>query len=214
MSTGFSLKIAKKTKKGSKVGKKGAGSKKQSVFGDAKSTTRTKISLTHVEKYEEEKPKELIIKPAALKSSLWAVPTGSKDEQIQYGLTHGEGNPHQEQAEDFVVSKPLQSSDLRWLEELPEITNEEEYEEVPVEEFGEALLRGMGWDGTREDTDRKDHKSTKLPHQEGRPLYSGIGAKGSGSGKPLNRISESSFMPLVKVNRETGERADTAKTQR
>ncbi|QLL30687.1 hypothetical protein HG536_0A05020 [Torulaspora globosa] len=215
MSSGFSLKIAKKPKKGSKPTKKGGSQKKQSVFGgDQKNATRSKISLTHVERYTEEKPKELIIKPGILRSSLWEIPAGPEENQVKYGLTYNETNRGQGlPAQSSTTRKPLQSSNLRWLEELPEVTNEDEYEEVPVEEFGEALLRGMGWDGTRENSDLQEKNYSKLPHEQGRPLYSGIGAKGAEASQAMGKISESSFMPLVRINRKTGERVDSTKTE-
>ena len=31
------------------------------------------------------------------------------------------------------------------LESMPDMATEEEYESIPVEAFGEAMLRGMGW---------------------------------------------------------------------
>ncbi|QLQ78252.1 hypothetical protein HG537_0A04990 [Torulaspora globosa] len=208
MSSGFSLKIAKKPKKGSKQTRKDGSQKKQSVFGgDEKNTTRSRISLTHVERYTEKKPKELIIKPEKLRSSLWEVPAGPAENKVEYGLIYSE--PNGEQVESSVVKKPLQSSNLRWLEELPDITNEDEYEQMPVEEFGEALLRGMGWDGTREDSNLQKDKDNKLPHERGRPLYSGIGAKGAEISQRVSKMSESSFMPLIRINRKTGEKVDT-----
>lgn len=210
MSTGFSLKIAKKPKKGSKSTKKGDSQKKQSVFGgDQKNETRSRISLTHVERYTEEKPKELVIKPEKLRSSLWETPAGPAEDKVKYGLIYSEANGEQGPQENSTSKKPLQSSNLRWLEELPD-TNEDEYEQVPVEEFGEALLRGMGWDGAKEDSGSQEKKSSKFP--QARPLYSGIGAKGAEVSQTVSRISESSFMPLVRINRKTGEKVDTTKS--
>lgn len=211
MSTGFSLKITKKPKKGSKLNKKVDTRKKKSVFGEeVKSETRTKIKLTHVDQHTEEKPNELVIKPEVLRSSLWEPPAGPEEQQVEYGLTYNQSNFKQEpQDESMVTKNVLRSSSLRWLEQLPEETQEEEYEQVPVEEFGEALLRGMGWDGVNDDMDENNRKGTKILHEVGRELYSGIGAKGASVGQNPKKFAENSFMPLVKVHRETGERVDT-----
>ncbi|PVV02572.1 hypothetical protein BB560_002973 [Smittium megazygosporum] len=56
------------------------------------------------------------------------------------------------------------------LELLPEESTEDDYERVPVAEFGEALLRGMGWSG--------DHEANKRHKKENiRPSLLGLGAK-------------------------------------
>lgn len=49
----------------------------------------------------------------------------------------GEDNVHQDEVESFQKN----------LEQLPDEASLEDYEKVPVEEFGAALLRGMGWKG-------------------------------------------------------------------
>lgn len=53
-------------------------------------------------------------------------------------------------ANDHDVEPPARDRDLQKLREdveaLPEETSMDAYENVPVEEFGEALLRGMGWE--------------------------------------------------------------------
>ena len=51
----------------------------------------------------------------------------------------------------------------------PDVSTLEDYEDMPVEEFGAALLRGMGWDG-------KD-KGPKVKQVVRRPNQMGLGAK-------------------------------------
>lgn len=49
------------------------------------------------------------------------------------------------------------------------------YKEVPVEEFGAALLKGMGWNQKKEGSINKPHKSNVDKRKQG--LLLGIGAK-------------------------------------
>ncbi|PGH07697.1 hypothetical protein GX51_01706 [Blastomyces parvus] len=101
------------------------------------------------------------------------------------------------------------------------------YSAIPVEEFGAALLRGMGWkDGEpigRGKYGNSDVKSTKVRISERRPGYLGIGAKelpgnksGSGSevelgawGKSAMRKAkkpgEGLYTPVLMRNKKTGE---------
>lgn len=81
-----------------------------------------------------------------------------------------------------------------------EMTTLEEYNSVPVELFGEALLRGMGWDGeivdANENTNGKKKLQTdmtKLKH----PENVGIGAT-----KSAINIDTSNFMPIKKVKKK------------
>ncbi|TLD32688.1 hypothetical protein PspLS_00534 [Pyricularia sp. CBS 133598] len=53
--------------------------------------------------------------------------------------------------------------------DAPDVSTLEDYEEMPVEEFGAALLRGMGWDGKPRGPKTKDVKR--------RPNQMGLGAK-------------------------------------
>ncbi|PVU94156.1 hypothetical protein BB561_002774 [Smittium simulii] len=56
------------------------------------------------------------------------------------------------------------------LDSLPDQVTEEDYDKVPVSEFGAALLRGMGWND-----DLEDDKKNK--HEKIRPSLLGLGAK-------------------------------------
>ncbi|SGZ48754.1 CIC11C00000001450 [Sungouiella intermedia] len=78
---------------------------------------------------------------------------------------------------------------------------EEDYENVPVEEFGAALLRGMGWDGKM-----AKGGSTDLTHRQ-KGLVLGIGSK------PVGKELEQELMmkrgtklsvPLIRKEKESG----------
>jgi hypothetical protein len=89
------------------------------------------------------------------------------------------------------------------------------FEATPIEGFGAALLRGMGWkDG--EEIGRNKGQPTKSKEVKRRPALLGIGAKeeaavgielgdwGSGKGKGKRKIDES-YNPVVKRHKVTGE---------
>lgn len=80
-----------------------------------------------------------------------------------------------------------------------EVTTMDEYNSVPVELFGEALLRGMGWDGELVDGNGNGNEEmssqndvTKLKH----PDNVGIGAT-----KSNIQVSTSNFMPIKKIEK-------------
>lgn len=94
--------------------------------------------------------------------------------------------------------------------ELPEPASLEDYERVPVEDFGAALLRGMGWkEGQSASRKGKGPVEPWLP--QARPALLGIGAKekevlddGSKKKKGRTRANEK-YVPLVKVEKRSGE---------
>jgi len=109
----------------------------------------------------------------------------------------------------------------------PDIPTLEDYAAVPVEEFGAALLRGMGWRGGEElgGKGRKPgDKSGKLRLVEKRPAFLGIGAKpvtdipelgawGKGDKKKHGR-PDTTYIPVVKVDKRTGKIVnETAETK-
>lgn len=63
----------------------------------------------------------------------------------------------------------------RDLTELPEVSTEDDYRAVPIEAFGAAMLRGMGWDP-------KSEENTKVHVPKPRPGQLGLGAT------PMNEI--------------------------
>ncbi|KAL8338510.1 hypothetical protein RB598_007056 [Gaeumannomyces tritici] len=57
----------------------------------------------------------------------------------------------------------------RQFREAPDVSTLKEYEDMPIEEFGGALLRGMGWDGKL--------RGPKSKEPQRRPNQVGLGAK-------------------------------------
>lgn len=91
----------------------------------------------------------------------------------------------------------------------PEMSSLADYEAVPVEAFGLAMLRGMGYDPSLESLKTKEKEKTR------RPDFLGLGAterpEDSKNAEELakkkfqKRKEERNYVPVVKVNRRTGE---------
>jgi len=92
----------------------------------------------------------------------------------------------------------------------PESATLDDYERVPVSQFGAALLRGMGWKpGTAASRTRKGPVEPYLPSS--RPSLLGLGAKerpteeipGAGlKGVKVNTRPERKYIPIVQVKRQ------------
>ncbi|KAF1834452.1 hypothetical protein BDW02DRAFT_568978 [Decorospora gaudefroyi] len=116
-------------------------------------------------------------------------------------------------ADDLVI--PVQTEEEALLYELhnaPDAPTLDAYEATPIEGFGAAMLRGMGW---------KDGVVAKKPKQiKRRPALLGVGAKeeaavgielgewggSKGKGKGKGRKVAQSFNPVVLRNKHTGEK--------
>ncbi|KAF8944796.1 hypothetical protein BGZ47_003690 [Haplosporangium gracile] len=102
--------------------------------------------------------KEETLEEMAARKVLEAV-TGGPAEGSRRLVLLGEDNVHQDEVESFQKN----------LEQLPDEASLEDYEKVPVEEFGAALLRGMGWKG--------DDNGSEAVEYNRRPALLGLGAK-------------------------------------
>ncbi|KAF7315242.1 G-patch domain-containing protein [Mycena indigotica] len=105
------------------------------------------------------------------------------------------------------------------VEELPDVASLEDYARVPVEQFGLALLRGMGWkEGTA--ASRKPGKGMIQPYlPEARPALLGIGAKpqevyddGSDSKKRKGGKQDLRYIPILK--QESSSRRESSQDSR
>ncbi|KAL1742368.1 DExH-box splicing factor binding site-domain-containing protein [Schizophyllum fasciatum] len=94
------------------------------------------------------------------------------------------------------------------VDELPEQATLEDYERVPVAQFGAALLRGMGWKEGMAAT-RKPGRGMVEPYMpQSRPALLGIGAKeqevyDDGSKKAaFKKRPDKRYVPVIKKERE------------
>ncbi|KAJ7702948.1 DExH-box splicing factor binding site-domain-containing protein [Mycena olivaceomarginata] len=110
-----------------------------------------------------------------------------------------------------IIPTPMSEGDAykQDVEELPDAATLDDYNRVPIEQFGLALLRGMGWkEGTA--ASRKPGKGLVQPYlPEARPALLGIGAKeqevfDDGSNKKGSKRPERRYVPVVKQDREGG----------
>lgn len=93
--------------------------------------------------------------------------------------------------------------------ELPDEASLEDYERVPVSQFGAALLRGMGWkEGQAASRKNKGLVEPWLP--QSRPALLGIGAKerevfddGSKGKKGVKARPERRYVPVIKKERSS-----------
>ncbi|KAA8908980.1 hypothetical protein TRICI_004680 [Trichomonascus ciferrii] len=139
--------------------------------------------------------------------------TEYEEEKLKYGL-----NP-------VVDTKNREADNDDDYEELPQLTEQEAYQKdidsrpdapdmeaysrVPVEEFGAALLRGMGV---------KERTSSGSEQIARRPAMLGIGAKhvphqvnelgswGKGESKQASKREQKAYVPVAMVNKKTGKR--------
>ncbi|KAL1304898.1 hypothetical protein AAFC00_003816 [Neodothiora populina] len=103
----------------------------------------------------------------------------------------------------------------RDVQEAPDAPTLAEYAAVPVEEFGAAMLRGMGWKEGQGIGIQKGQKLVTAKVPERRPALLGIGAKPDtavagelgawGAGAKGRRRPEVVYNPLILKNSKTGE---------
>lgn len=87
------------------------------------------------------------------------------------------------------------------VDELPDSSTLNDYTDMPVSEFGAAMLRGMGWAG-----DGKGKKNVQPWLPQSRPALLGIGAKerevfDDGSKKKFFGKPDKKYIPVVKKER-------------
>ncbi|KAK6530022.1 hypothetical protein TWF694_003396 [Orbilia ellipsospora] len=92
----------------------------------------------------------------------------------------------------------------------PDASTLEEYAAVPVEEFGAALLRGMGWKEGQA-IGRSGNAANKPRLVEKRPAFLGIGAKGMGAeeigawgkgDKKSRQRVDKTYLPITLVDKD------------
>lgn len=168
------------------------------------------------EEEETEKPKPMTEDEAAL-AALMGKDVNRQD--LVIAASAGDTNDWRNRApenEDDAYRKDVSAR--------PDVPTLADYAAVPVEEFGAALLRGMGWKGGEElhgsgktNGAGKDKKKPK----EKRPAFLGIGAKpqsevpelgawgkGDKGGKHKGKRVDTTYIPVVLVDKKTGKVVD------
>jgi hypothetical protein len=115
--------------------------------------------------------------------------------------------------DELVIPVQTEEEALQYdLQNAPDAPTLAAYEATPIEGFGAALLRGMGWkDG---ETIGKNGVAPKAVAIKRRPALLGIGAKadaaagielGAWSGKDKSKKGMDTYNPLTMRNKKTGE---------
>ncbi|KAG0365782.1 hypothetical protein BGZ54_006212 [Gamsiella multidivaricata] len=134
-------------------------------LGSDDASTSTFTAITEVKEDIVMEQKEETLDEAAARKIIEAT-SGERSEDARRLVVHGQENI--DDVEAFQKN----------LEELPDESTLEDYEKVPVEEFGAALLRGMGWNG--------DMKGSEAIEYNRRPALLGLGAKPK-EPEPINK---------------------------
>ena len=122
-----------------------------------------------------------------------------------------------------IIPAPSEDDAYRQdVQELPDSATLDDYERVPVAQFGAALLRGMGWkEGTAASRKGKGPVEPWLP--QARPALLGIGAKekevfDDGSKGKKKTFVDKRYIPVIKQERredsDRGSRSGSATSSR
>ena len=106
-------------------------------------------------------------------------------------------------------SRPAPTEDDAFREDVEDLPNEatlQDYERMPVSQFGAALLRGMGWKPGEPASRNKNRGIVEPWLPSARPALLGIGAKereifddGSGRSRSTPSRPDKKYKPLVRV---------------
>ncbi|KAJ8521191.1 hypothetical protein ONZ45_g2098 [Pleurotus djamor] len=138
----------------------------------------------------------------------------TEDQKALRAILAGVNGSEDNQRKNDVIPVSEDDAYKQDVVELPESATLNDYERVPVAQFGAALLRGMGWkEGTAASKKGKGPVEPYLP--QARPALLGIGAKekevfDDGSRKKGgSKRPEKRYVPIVKKEKEVpGETLD------
>ncbi|ORX53072.1 hypothetical protein DM01DRAFT_1336259 [Hesseltinella vesiculosa] len=98
---------------------------------------------------------------------------------ILHEVTHGLNDQDDNEHANLVIPKQDEAAALRDdLASRADDTTMDDYEKIPVDAFGEALLRGLGWQkGEGIGRNRKTNKAPEIQPAQQREALLGLGAK-------------------------------------
>ena len=131
----------------------------------------------------------------------------TEDQRALRALLSGDNGEETSSLTIPAISTPMSEADAykQDVDELPDSASLDDYNRVPVSQFGAALLRGMGWkEGTAASRKGKGVVEPYLP--EARPALLGIGAKEmetfDDGGKKGSSRPERRYVPVVKKDKD------------
>ncbi|ODV59032.1 spliceosome ATPase-activating subunit SPP2 ASCRUDRAFT_115638 [Ascoidea rubescens DSM 1968] len=95
-----------------------------------------------------------------------------------------------------AVSSLSNSLYFKDINSRPDAPSFDVYQQVPVEDFGKALLRGLGWKGDKENSNSEDKENSSsmflknIETASRRSIFLGLGAKPSSSNKGKEKEKE------------------------
>ena len=197
-------------RKGKVIGKEDTGNDEQESYG--LTIVRRKdndgdLVLAQVEELKIEKKRKIM---TADEEALEALLDGKKKSELVLPAIRNE-----DETEARFVSRATEVDAFKSdIASRPESASIEDYTAVPIEEFGAALLRGMGWKEGDIVGKRKDQTS-KPRVVERRPALLGIGAKevpegleelgAWGKGAKKKNMYTKGLAPVLLKNSKTGE---------
>ena len=121
--------------------------------------------------------------------------------KVDYGLQQRQ-RPSQQQGPTAAGpgARPYELDSGRFkndLTKLPEMANAEKYAAMPIENFGEAMLRGMGWTEGRA-VCKREKEEVKAAMPVSRPTGLGLGAKPALAESKPKRITKPGDTPVPK----------------
>ncbi|QPG73455.1 hypothetical protein FOA43_000766 [Brettanomyces nanus] len=169
------------------------------------------ISTTDEIMKNTEKPAEIVIKPVrptllVAKKQMDNETGDERKKTLSYGINI--------QSKDVENDKSRRRSPARFTEAAHSITQDgvtettmDSYKKVPVESFGAAMLRGMGWTGSAKKAEKESLKEAEK--LKSRPLLLGLGAKPSPIQlDPSYRVVSASYSPVMKMEAADGDEGE------
>lgn len=148
--------------------------------------------------------------PDASKSTNGDLSTKKTDDELAMDALLG----NRQKSELVLPAASEEEAFDRDYKSAPDVATLDDYARVPVEQFGAALLRGMGWKEGEGIGSQKGHKVQKTKVPERRPALLGIGAKEEAAvaqemgawGKAAKKGSEVKiYNPVLLRDKKTGE---------
>jgi len=165
------------------------------------------------------------LKQEAMEADVHSMKAEDEDEDkraLRAILAGANGEAHDGPAIDVIPMSVSEAEAYKQdVEELPNPATMDDYERVPVSQFGAALLRGMGWkEGTA--ATRQPGKGLVEPYlPAARPALLGIGAKekdlfddGSKKNSKANRRPDKRYVPVVRMERDDRPASRTGRSER
>lgn len=137
---------------------------------------------------------------------------------VKTGAMTGQGGPGPSDDDDYEELPQLteQEAYQKDLDSRPDAPDMDAYSRVPVEEFGAALLRGMGVTETAASSEQMQRRPAMLglgakhvPHQ-----VNELGSWGKGESRQASRREQKAYVPVAMIDKKTGKKVSEPDEER